>query len=80
MGGSAGRGYVGGGGTARAALLICGRYGEQFSYIVCDRPDDSAVWYVNVWDRRPREMHDSVFGFLESMRADAEYWIRRGLG
>src|SRR5438876_6629617 len=28
------------------ALVIAGRLGDQFLYILCDQPDDSAVFYV----------------------------------
>jgi hypothetical protein len=61
------------------ALIICGRYGEQFAFIVCDRPDDSAAFYYIVWQKAIRQTHDSVFGFLEGMRADAAYWIDHGI-
>jgi hypothetical protein len=61
------------------ALLICGRYGEQFQFIECTHQDDSPVFYFNHWDLAIRQVEDSVFGFLEAMRADAEHWIRQGL-
>jgi hypothetical protein len=60
------------------ALIICGRHGEQFTVMDCTRPDDSPTFYFNHWDKQMRQTHDSLFGFLESMRADAEHWIGRG--
>jgi hypothetical protein len=61
------------------ALIVCGRYGEQFQFIECSRPDDSPVFYFNHWEPGFRRVEGSVFGFLEAMRADAEHWIRQGL-
>lgn len=61
------------------ALIICGRYGEQFQFIECSRPDDSPVFSFNHWEPGFRQVQDSVFGFLEALRADAEYWIGRGV-
>lgn len=60
------------------ALIICGRYGEQFLFIECSLSEDSPVYYFNRWELGFRRVEDSVFGYLEAMRADAEHWIRLG--
>jgi hypothetical protein len=60
------------------ALIICGRHGEQFTFIECQRPDDSPVFCFNHWQKLIRQTDDSVIEFLEAMRADAEHWIGKG--
>jgi hypothetical protein len=60
------------------ALIICGRHGEQFTFIKCTHEDDSPVFYFNHWKKQIRQTDDSLFGFLESMRADAEHWSAKG--
>jgi SMI1 / KNR4 family (SUKH-1) len=60
------------------SLIICGRRGEQFSFIDCQQTDDSPVFYFNHWQMQIRQTHHSLFGFLESMRADAEHWMAMG--
>lgn len=60
------------------ALLILGRLGEQFEFIRCTGPDDSPVWYFNIWEWQTRESSPSVLGWLESWCAEAEGAIASG--
>ena len=54
------------------ALLITARYEEQFMFIVCDGGDDAPVFYYCPEDveEEVQEAHDSVFAYLEAMRAN----------
>ncbi|MCE9634911.1 MAG: hypothetical protein K8T90_04330 [Planctomycetes bacterium] len=60
------------------ALVILGRLGEQYEYIVCDDPDDSPVFYVNTYDRVASRAHASVLGWLRDIYAEAVEAIRDG--
>ncbi|WP_029630048.1 SMI1/KNR4 family protein [Zavarzinella formosa] len=60
------------------ALIILGRDGDQFHYIRCDHPEDSAVWYVNLDDLKPRQVRKSVVGWVRSWCQEAEQAIADG--
>ncbi len=51
------------------ALVILGRLGEQFLFIVCDHPNDSPVFYVNSWDRVAKEAYPSILSWLRDVWA-----------
>ncbi|MEO9592526.1 SMI1/KNR4 family protein [Rhodopirellula bahusiensis] len=48
-------------------LLILGRLGEQYYFIRCDNPDDSAVYYFNNSDMATRRVYDSVLDYLNAI-------------
>ena len=60
------------------ALVIVGRLGEQFEYIVCDDPEDSPVFYVSTYDRVATRAYTSVLAWLQDMRSEAVEAIRDG--
>jgi hypothetical protein len=60
------------------ALLIAGRLGEQFSFILCGGQDDVPVWYLNNYRWETREMHGSVLEWLECWCEGAEQAIASG--
>jgi hypothetical protein len=60
------------------ALVIVGRLGEQFEYIVCDDPEDSPVFYVSTYDRVATRAYASVLAWLRDMHVEAVEAIRDG--
>jgi hypothetical protein len=48
------------------ALLINGRLGDQFEFIICDGTVEPGVSYFNTWDWNIVKSHDTVIGWLES--------------
>jgi hypothetical protein len=62
------------------ALVILARDGEQFNYIRCDRPDDSAVWAIDLGALRvrPRHFRTSVLGWLRAWAREAAEAVASG--
>jgi hypothetical protein len=60
------------------AFVIAGRLGEQFEYIVCDRPDESPVYYVSTWERVPKLSHPTILAWLECWHTQSVDAIRSG--
>jgi len=60
------------------ALVIVGRLGEQFEYVVCDQPEDSPVFYVNTWDRVAKRVYPCVLDWLRDLHSEAVEAIRSG--
>jgi hypothetical protein len=68
-------------------VVILGREGEQYNFIRCDRPDDSAVWAIDLGASRvrARRFRASVVGWLrawatEAAEAVASGWYERKRG
>jgi hypothetical protein len=60
------------------ALVILGRLDEQFHFIICDRADDSPVYYFSEEGELPEPIYGSVVDWLEDWRKGAEDAIRSG--
>lgn len=60
------------------ALIVAGRLGEQFQFLRCNDPDDSAVWYFNEYDHQIVDSAQSVLDWLESFCDAAEQAIQNG--
>ena len=48
-------------------LLILGRLGEQYYFIRCNNPDDSAVYYFNNSEMATRRVYQSVLDYLNAI-------------
>lgn len=62
----------------QGALLINGRLGDQFEFIICNGAVESGVYYFNTWDWNIIKSHDSVIDWLESWCDLAEHAIASG--
>lgn len=60
------------------SLVICGRLFEQFEYIRCNDPRDSAVWYFNEAELDSRYEYDSVIEWLAEICREAESAVYSG--
>jgi hypothetical protein len=62
------------------ALVILGRDGEQFNFIRCDRPEDSAVWALDLGATRVRgrRFRPSVLGWVRAWAAEAAEVVASG--
>jgi hypothetical protein len=68
-------------------VVILSRDAEQYNFIRCDGPDDSAVWALDLGALRvrPRRFRGSVLGWLrawpgEAAEAVASGWYERDRG
>jgi hypothetical protein len=59
-------------------VVIASRLAGQFHYILCDRPDDAAVFYVNTWEQKALQVYPSILAWLRSHEASALDAIRSG--
>jgi hypothetical protein len=62
-------------------LVFCARLGNpDYWLIVCRGQDDSPVIHFDYESEPVRfeQTQDSLFGFLEELRQDAEHWIAKG--
>lgn len=61
------------------ALVVLGRLGEQFLFLVCDRADDSEVFHIaSDPDLQPQLSHRSVVEWLNAWCDEAELAIMQG--
>ncbi|MCB9604652.1 MAG: SMI1/KNR4 family protein [Sandaracinus sp.] len=61
------------------ALVISGRLGEDYLYVVCDGEDDVEVVYASAATDVPsRRSHASILEWLEVWLAEAEVVLRDG--
>jgi hypothetical protein len=60
------------------ALIIAGRLGEPFEFIRCNNPDDSPVWYYNIWDLEVKPVHDTALDWLYVFADEAQEAIAGG--
>lgn len=59
-------------------LVINHRLSEQFEYILCDDPDDSPVWYFNMWESTPKQHETSIYSWLLRLMDQCESAINSG--
>ncbi len=60
------------------ALLISGRLGTQFEFIICNAKNDSPVYYFNTWDWTIKQSQPSIYSWLEAWCDEAERAIANG--